>query len=91
MVITLPFVLPMVTGLGYDPVWWGIMMLSVIATGMNTPPIGMNVFVLYGMTNDIPLKTIFAGTLPFFVSDIIKLMILTMFPEITLWLPRIVG
>ena len=61
MVITLPFVLPIVTGLGYDPIWWGIMMLSVIGTGMNTPPIGMNVFVLFGMTRDIPLKTIFAG------------------------------
>ena len=70
MVITLPFVLPIVTGLDYDPIWWGIMMLSVIGTGMNTPPIGMNVFVLFGMTRDIPLKTIFAGTLPFVISDI---------------------
>ena len=90
MVITLPFVLPIVTGLGYDPIWWGIMMLSVIGTGMNTPPIGMNVFVLFGMTRDIPLKTIFAGTLPFVISDIIKLLILTTVPEITLWLPSII-
>jgi TRAP-type C4-dicarboxylate transport system permease large subunit len=80
-----------VTGLGYDPIWWGIMMLSVIGTGMNTPPIGMNVFVLFGMTRDIPLKTIFAGTLPFVISDIIKLLILTTVPEITLWLPNIIG
>jgi tripartite ATP-independent transporter DctM subunit len=91
MVITLPFVLPIVTGLGYDPIWWGIMMLSVIGTGMNTPPIGMNVFVLFGMTRDIPLKTIFTGTLPFVISDIIKLLILTTVPEITLWLPNIIG
>ena len=91
MVITLPFVLPIVTGLGYDSIWWGIMMLSVIGTGMNTPPIGMNVFVLFGMTRDIPLKTIFAGTLPFVISDIIKLLILTTVPEITLWLPNIIG
>ena len=91
MVITLPFVLPIVTGLGYDPIWWGIMMLSVIGTGMNTPPIGMNVFVLFGMTRDIPLKTIFAGTLPFVISDIIKLLILTTVPEITLWLPSMIG
>lgn len=91
MVITLPFVLPIVTGLDYDPIWWGIMMLSVIGTGMNTPPIGMNVFVLFGMTRDIPLKTIFAGTLPFVISDIIKLLILTTVPEITLWLPNIIG
>ena len=91
MVITLPFVLPIVTGLGYDPIWWGIMMLSVIGTGMNTPPIGMNVFVLFGMTQDIPLKTIFAGTLPFVISDIIKLLILTTVPEITLWLPSMIG
>ena len=97
MVITLPFVLPMITGLGYDPVWWGIMMLSVIGTGMNTPPIGMNVFVIFGMTKQIPmtrqipLKTIFVGTLPFFVSDILKLLILTHFPAITLWLPHWLG
>jgi C4-dicarboxylate transporter DctM subunit len=91
MVITLPFVLPIVTGLDYDPIWWGIMMLSVIGTGMNTPPIGMNVFVLFGMTRDIPLKTIFAGTLPFVISDIIKLLILTTVPEITLWLPSMIG
>lgn len=90
MVITLPFVLPIVTGLGYDPIWWGIMMLSVIGTGMNTPPIGMNVFVLFGMTRDIPLKTIFSGTLPFVISDVIKLLILTMIPEITLWLPSLI-
>jgi C4-dicarboxylate transporter DctM subunit len=81
MVITLPFVLPIVTGL---------MMLSVIGTGMNTPPIGMNVFVLFGMTRDIPLKTIFSGTLPFVISDVIKLLILTMIPEITLWLPSLI-
>ena len=91
MVITLPFVLPIVTGLGYDPIWWGIMMLSVIGTGMNTPPIGMNVFVLFGMTRDIPLKTIFSGTLPFVISDVIKLLILTTVPEITLWLPSMIG
>ena len=90
MVITLPFVLPIVTGLGYDPIWWGIMMLSVIGTGMNTPPIGMNVFVLFGMTRDIPLKTLFSGTLPFVISDVIKLLILTMIPEITLWLPSLI-
>ena len=91
MVITLPFVLPIITGLGYDPIWWGIMMLSVIGTGMNTPPIGMNVFLLFGMTDEIPLKTIFLGTLPFFISDIIKLLILTAIPEITLWLPGLLA
>lgn len=91
MVITLPFVLPIITGLGYDPIWWGIMMLSVIGTGMNTPPIGMNVFLLFGMADEIPLKTIFLGTLPFFISDIIKLLILTAIPEITLWLPGLLA
>ena len=84
MVITLPFVLPIITGLGYDPIWWGIMMLSVIGTGMN-------VFLLFGMADEIPLKTIFLGTLPFFISDIIKLLILTAIPEITLWLPGVLA
>ena len=55
MLITLPFVLPIVTGLGYDPIWWGIINVVVVELGMITPPIGINVFVLYGVARTIPL------------------------------------
>jgi len=91
MVITLPFVLPVVTGLGYDPIWWGVIMVMVIEIGMITPPIGINVFVLHGMAKDIPLRTIFLGITPFLVADLIRLTLITIFPSLALWLPTLLG
>lgn len=87
MVITMPFVYPLVIGIGYDPIWWGIVLVMVIEIGMITPPIGMNVFVLYGVAKTIPLKTIFAGIIPFLIADLVRLTIIVLFPIITLWLP----
>ncbi len=91
MVITLPFVFPLVTGMGYDPIWWGIINVVVMEMGMITPPIGLNVFVLQGMAKDVPFSTIYAGTGPFLVSDLVRLLILTLFPVLTLWLPKAMG
>lgn len=87
MVITLPFVFPLVVGLGYDPVRWGIVNLMVIAIGMIAPPIGLNVFVLHGVRPDIPLSTIYRGIAPFFFADLFVLALIVFFPTITLWLP----
>ena len=89
MVITLPFVLPLITGLGYSPIWWGIVNVVVIEIGMITPPIGLNVFVLHGVAPDLPLGTIFRGILPFLFADIGRLIILVVFPILVLWLPAI--
>ena len=90
MVVTLPFVFPLVTdGLGYDPIWWGIVMIVVIEIGMITPPVGINVFVMHGVRKDIPLKTIFTGIMPFLAADIVRLAILILFPAISLFLPRL--
>ncbi len=91
MLITLPFVLPLIENMGYDPIWWGIMMVMVIEIGMITPPIGLNVFVVHGMAKDLPLKVIFTGILPFLVADLIRLAILAVWPEVTLWLPSTMG
>ena len=91
MVITLPFVLPVVVGLGYDPIWWGIIMVMVIEIGMITPPIGINVFILHGMSRDIPLPTIFKGIAPFLVADLLRLTLITLFPQLALWLPEVLG
>lgn len=89
MVITLPFVFPLVTeGLGYDPIWWGIVMIVVIEIGMITPPIGINVFVMHGVRRDIPLSTIFKGIVPFFAADIVRLLLIILFPAIAIWLPQ---
>ena len=87
MVITVPIVTPLVTGLGFDIIWWGIVMVSVVETGLITPPFGINVFVLKGVAPDVPLSTVFRGVLPFVAADIVRLAILVAFPALVLWLP----
>jgi tripartite ATP-independent transporter DctM subunit len=91
MVITLPFVLPLVIELGYNPIWWGVVLVMAIEVGMITPPIGMNVFVLFGVAKKIPLKTIFTGILPFFYADIVRILLIILFPALALWLPQTLG
>jgi tripartite ATP-independent transporter DctM subunit len=89
MVITLPFVLPLITGMGYSPIWWGIVNVVVIEIGMITPPIGLNVFILHGVAPDLPLSQIFRGIVPFLFADITRLVILVAFPVLILWLPAL--
>lgn len=91
MVITLPFVFPLVTQLGFNPIWFGVYNVMVIEIGMITPPIVINVFVLHGMAKDIPLGTIFRGITPFLIADLTRLAILVLFPSIALWLPGALG
>ena len=91
MLITLPFVLPLVVGFGYSPVWWGIINVIVIEIGMIAPPIGLNVFVVHSLTRDIPIKTIYRGILPFFYAELVLLAILLAFPALTMWLPAQLG
>jgi TRAP-type C4-dicarboxylate transport system permease large subunit len=87
MVITVPIVTPLILSLGYDLVWWGIIMMMVVEVGMIHPPLGLNVFVLKGITPDVPIWTIYKGVMPFCAADLIKLVLLVLFPVITLWLP----
>ncbi|SDP79298.1 TRAP transporter large permease [Desulforhopalus singaporensis] len=89
MLLTLPFVYPLVTGLGYDPVWWGIVNVMVIEIGMITPPVGINVFVLKGLRKDIPLTTIFKGVIPFLAANLLALTLVIFFPQLSLWLPNL--
>lgn len=91
MVITLPFTYPLVTAMGFDPIWWGVINVIVMEIGMITPPIGINVFVLHGMAKDLPLGVIFKGITPFFLADLVRLAILTLFPPLTLYLPVAMG
>jgi tripartite ATP-independent transporter DctM subunit len=91
LVITLPFVLPLIVGMGFHPVWWGIVMVITIEVGLITPPIGVNVFVLYGIAESIPLRTIFQGIVPFFFAELLCIMLLIFFPDLVLWLPRAAG
>lgn len=91
MVITLPFVFPVITAMGYDPIWWGIVNVVVIEIGMIMPPIGINVFVMQGMAPGVKLRTIYSGVMPFVIADIVRLIILVALPALTLWLPKAVG
>ena len=91
MVLTLPFVYPLVTGMGFDPIWWGVINIVVMEIGMITPPIGINVFVLHGVAEDLPLNVIFRGIIPFLISDILRLLLLTFVPQLSIWLPHAAG
>jgi TRAP-type C4-dicarboxylate transport system permease large subunit len=89
LVITMPFVLPLVKSLGYDPVWWGIINVVVCELGMIVPPIGINVFLIHGLAGNIALGAIYRGVAPFIAADGLRLALLAAFPAITLWLPAV--
>ena len=91
MLITLPFVMPLVIGFGYSPVWWGIINVIVIEIGMIAPPIGLNVFVVQSLARDIPMRTIYKGIMPFFYALLATLALLLAFPPLTMWLPATLG
>lgn len=87
--ITTPFLFPIVVGLGYDPIWWGIIMIMVGEFGVVTPPVGMNVFVVAKMVPQISIAGVFQGVLPFLAGDVIRLMLVMAIPGLALWLPNL--
>lgn len=87
MIITVPIVTPLILGMGYDLIWWGIIMLVIVETGLITPPFGINLFVIRSVQPDVPLTTVFKGALPFVLSDFLRLALLVLFPALVLWLP----
>jgi TRAP-type C4-dicarboxylate transport system permease large subunit len=91
MLITLPFVLPLIIELGYDPIWWGIINVAIIELGMITPPIGMNVMLLHSMNPAIALRQIYSGVGPFILCNILVLLTLVIVPDISLVLLRWFG
>jgi tripartite ATP-independent transporter DctM subunit len=88
ILITLPFVLPIVVHAGYDPVWWGIVNVIQAELALIHPPFGIIVFLLHGLAPDIPMRTIYRGVIPFIIAE---LALLTAFPGIALWLPKTLG
>ena len=91
ILLTVPIFFPLVTHLGFDAVWFGVLIVCVVEIGMISPPVGMNVFVLRGLLPDVSTGTIFRGVMPFVVADIIRLAILIALPSISLFLPRYFG
>jgi tripartite ATP-independent transporter DctM subunit len=88
LVLTIPIVFPIVTALGFDPVWFGIFMVIVLEMGLISPPVGINVFVVKGVAEDVPMGRIFAGIMPFWLAMIACVLILIAFPQIALVLPN---
>jgi len=88
LLLTLPVVYPAVIALGYDSIWFGIIVVKMAEICLITPPIGLNCFVVNGVRPDIPLSTVFRGILPFFIADVITVGVFIAFPDIILWLPR---
>lgn len=85
--LTMPLAFPIVTALGYDPIWFGIIVTKTVEIGLLTPPLGLNVFVTASRTG-VPIHTVFRGVIPFLVTESVILAILILFPDLSLWLPR---
>ena len=91
ILLTVPIVFPVMMTLGYDPVWFGVIIVMTCTLGLICPPVGMNVFVINSIARDISLGRIYRGVAPFIVTDIIRLSILCVFPALSLYLPRTMG
>lgn len=87
--LTVPLFFPIVREMGFDPVWFGIVVIVAIEISLITPPIGLNVFVMRGMIADVPLRTMFAGVAPFVGSSVLLLLVLIFFPVLVTFLPAI--
>ena len=87
MIITVPVITPIVLGMGYDILFWGILMLMVVEIGMISPPFGMNLFILKSIDPDVRLGTVMRGVIPFVLVDLLKVILLVAFPALALWLP----
>jgi len=87
VLLTLPVFFPIIVHLGYDPVWFGILIVMVVEIGLISPPVGMNLFVLKTLLPNVPTTTVFSGVMPFMVADCVRFALLITFPAISLWLP----
>jgi len=87
ILLTVPIVFPAMMQLGFDPVWFGVIVVMAVTFGMICPPVGMNVFVISSIARDVPLGAIYKGTMPFIAVDVVRLLILCAFPALSLWLP----
>ncbi|WP_366657278.1 TRAP transporter large permease [Fodinicurvata sp. EGI_FJ10296] len=87
ILLTIPVVFPLVTGLGFDPIWFGIIVVSVAEIGLITPPIGINLFIIQGVVSRLRQADVMRGVIPFIVADIVRILLLVAFPGLVLLLP----
>lgn len=90
ILLTVPIVFPVMMQLGFDPIWFGVIIVMAVTFGLVCPPVGMNVFVINSIARDIPLGKIYRGTYPFIAVDIFRLVLLCAFPGLSLWLPGLI-
>jgi tripartite ATP-independent transporter DctM subunit len=90
IVVTIPIFFPIVMKLGFDPIWFGVIIVLVSEMGVITPPVGVNVFVIKGIAPDVPLESIFKGIIPFLIALIVATIILVVFPQIATFLPSLI-
>ena len=88
IILTLPIIFPVIVQLGFDPIWFGVLIVMTVELGLIHPPVGMNIFVIKSVVEDVKISTIFYGVLPFIITDILRLAILIAFPIIALYLPN---
>lgn len=91
LLLTVPIVFPAMVHLGFDPVWFGVIVVMAVTFGMICPPVGMNVFVINSIARDLSLGHIYRGTMPFIAADVVRLFILCAFPSLSLWLPGLLA
>ena len=89
ILLTVPIFFPLAMSLGFDPIWFGIIIVRVFEMASITPPVGMNVYVIHGVAKDVPLGTIFKGIIPFLMADICHVALLVSVPQIVLFLPNL--
>ena len=89
LVLSIPFVLPVVLALGIDPVWFGVFVVIMAEVALVTPPIGANVFVMRRIAPDVPMEDIFRGVAPFVLGEFVVILLLVLFPALALWLPSL--
>jgi len=88
ILLTIPVFFPLVMQLGFDPVWFGVVIVVVVEISLITPPIGMNIFIIKSIAKDIPITTIYKGVIPFVIADFIRLALIILLPAIVLFLPN---
>jgi C4-dicarboxylate transporter, DctM subunit len=88
VILTVPIVFPVITTLGFDPIWFGVIIVMTVELGLIHPPVGMNVFVIKTVVKDVKMSTIFVGVLPFVATDLVRLTLLIAFPLLATWLPE---
>lgn len=89
LILTLPIIFPTVVALGFDPIWFGVILVILVEIGQVTPPIGMSVFALQSVVKDVPMYTIFAGVLPLWLALLAVIILLVIFPQLVLFLPNL--